>query len=57
MLPSELEGIHDVFHISMLRKYVPDPSQVVQFDSKQMKIESNLSYKEEPIRILARDVK
>ncbi|PKA61609.1 hypothetical protein AXF42_Ash018222 [Apostasia shenzhenica] len=57
LLPFELEGIHDVFHISMLRKYVPHPAQVVQFDPKQMKIKPNLSYKEEPIRILARDVR
>ncbi|PKA60278.1 RNA-directed DNA polymerase like [Apostasia shenzhenica] len=57
MLPSEMEKIHDIFHISMLRKYVPDPAQVVQFDPKQMKIKPNLSYKEEPIKILARDVR
>ena len=27
-LPSELSRIHNVFHVSMLRKYVPDPSHV-----------------------------
>jgi hypothetical protein len=28
-LPPNLSGIHNVFHISMLRKYVPDPTQVL----------------------------
>ena len=26
-LPQELSRIHDTFHVSMLRKYIPDPSQ------------------------------
>ena len=28
-LPSDLDRIHDVFHVSMLRKYIPDPSHVL----------------------------
>ena len=28
-LPPSLQRIHNVFHVSMLRKYVPDPSQVI----------------------------
>ena len=24
-LPSQLDNVHNVFHVSMLRKYVPDP--------------------------------
>ncbi|XP_052477774.1 uncharacterized protein LOC128033748 [Gossypium raimondii] len=28
-LPCELDQIHDVFHVSMLRKYRADPSHVV----------------------------
>ena len=30
-LPPQLSGIHDVFHISMLRRYMPDPSYVLQW--------------------------
>ena len=26
-LPSSLFGVHEVFHVSMLRKYTPDPAQ------------------------------
>jgi hypothetical protein len=29
-LPPNLSGIHNVFHISMLRKYVPDPTHVLE---------------------------
>ena len=28
-LPPSLSGVHEVFHISMLRKYTPDPAHVV----------------------------
>ncbi|CAA0819856.1 Unknown protein, partial [Striga hermonthica] len=31
-LPPELSGVHNVFHVSMLRKYVYDLSHVVNFD-------------------------
>ena len=29
-LPEELSRVHNVFHISMLRKYIPDPSHVME---------------------------
>ena len=28
-LPSNLSGVHEVFHVSMLRKYTPNPTHVV----------------------------
>ena len=30
-LPPELSSIHNVFPVSMLRKYIPDPSHVVEY--------------------------
>ncbi|PKA57318.1 hypothetical protein AXF42_Ash002622 [Apostasia shenzhenica] len=48
-LPPHLEGIHDVFHISMLRRYVPDPSHVIQYNPERMEVRSDLSYKEKPV--------
>ena len=30
-LPSSLSGVHEVFHVSMLRKYTPDPAHVVDW--------------------------
>ncbi|KAL5578475.1 hypothetical protein UlMin_020174 [Ulmus minor] len=29
-LPSELYTVHNVFHVSMLRKYISDPSHVLE---------------------------
>ena len=29
-LPPELSKVHNVFHVSMLRKYIPDPSYVLR---------------------------
>ena len=28
-LPPSMSGVHEVFHVSMLRKYTPDPFHVV----------------------------
>ncbi|KAL0537068.1 hypothetical protein IC582_026038 [Cucumis melo] len=53
-LPPSLSTVHDVFHVSMLRKYVPDPSFVVDYEP--LEIDENLSYIEQPIEVLAREV-
>ena len=31
VLPPSLSGVHEVFHVSMLRKYTPDPVHVVDW--------------------------
>nr|KYP31329.1 Retrotransposable element Tf2 [Cajanus cajan] len=41
-LPPSLSNLHDVFHVSQLRKYVHDPSHVVQLDDVQVK--ENLTF-------------
>ncbi|KAL0560316.1 hypothetical protein IC582_000717 [Cucumis melo] len=51
-LPIELARIHDVFHVSMLRKYIPDPSHVLQ--DQPVELKEDLSYVEEPVQILDR---
>ncbi|KAL0561186.1 hypothetical protein IC582_001607 [Cucumis melo] len=43
-LPPSFSAVHDVFHVSMLRKYVANPMHVVDFEPLQ--INENLSYKE-----------
>ncbi|KAL4383820.1 hypothetical protein GQ457_15G019280 [Hibiscus cannabinus] len=55
LLPPELERIHDVFHVSMLRKYRSDPSHVMPVE--EIELNPDLSYHEEPIEILASDSK
>ncbi|KAG8501142.1 hypothetical protein CXB51_003224 [Gossypium anomalum] len=54
-LPPELEKIHDVFHVSMLRRYRSDPSHVVSLT--EIELQPDMTYEEEPIKILAREVK
>jgi len=36
-LPPAMSGLHDVFHVSQLKKYVPDPFQPVELDSIELK--------------------
>ena len=36
-LSRELERIHDVFHVSMLRKYIFDPSHVLEAPPAELK--------------------
>ena len=54
-LPPELEKIHNVFHVSMLRRYMSDPSHM--FSSEIVELRPDLTYEEEPVEILAREVK
>ena len=54
-LPPELEKIHNVFHVSMLRRYKSDTSHVISLEIIELR--SDLTYKEEPVEILAQEVK
>ena len=51
-LPSELSRIHDIFHVSMLRKYIPDPSHMLREQPVQLK--ENLAYEETHVQIVDR---
>ena len=48
-LPPELEKIHNVFHVSMLRRYGSNPSHVVS--SERIELRSDLTHEEEPVEI------
>ncbi|XP_038885786.1 uncharacterized protein LOC120076077 [Benincasa hispida] len=54
-LPSSLSTVHNVFHVSILRKYLMDPSHMVDFEPLQLN--ENLSYKKKPVQVVAREVK
>ena len=54
-LPPELARIHNVFHVSMLRRYRSDPSHVLK--DSEVEISENLSYIEEPVSIVDYRVK
>ena len=54
-LPSDLAQIHNVFHVSMLRRYRTDPTHVI--NEQTFDVTENLSYIEEPVEILEFGVK
>ncbi|XP_059288585.1 uncharacterized protein LOC132041925 [Lycium ferocissimum] len=54
-LPPDLDKIHNVFHVSMLRRYRSDPSHILPIES--IEVRPDLTYEEEPIQILAREIK
>jgi len=49
-LPPSLDGVHDVFHVSQLRRCIRDDSHVV--DHSELKLRPDLSYTERPMVIL-----
>ena len=49
-LPPSMSGVHDVFHISMLRKYTRDPAHVV--DWRQIEVDTDATFEEGPVCIL-----
>ncbi|WVZ97659.1 hypothetical protein U9M48_043174 [Paspalum notatum var. saurae] len=51
-LPPHLAAVHDVFHVSQLKKCLRVPEEVV--DTSQIQIEPDLTYEEKPIKILDR---
>ncbi|XP_060211715.1 uncharacterized protein LOC132639273 [Lycium barbarum] len=54
-LPSEPQVVHPVFHVSILRKCIGDPSKIIPVND--IHVTENLSYEEEPISILDRQVR
>ena len=51
-LPSELAAVRNVFHVSMLRKYVSDPSHVLE--SEPIEVQKDLTYEKQLVQILDR---
>ncbi|RVW68203.1 Transposon Ty3-G Gag-Pol polyprotein [Vitis vinifera] len=49
-LPPSLSKIHNVFHVSTLRKYIYNPSHVVELEPIQ--ISEDLTYEEIPVQIV-----
>jgi hypothetical protein len=51
-LPSDLVGTHDIFHMSMLRKYITNPDVIVEYEP--LEIQEGLTY-EEPVKIVDKE--
>ncbi|WVZ63424.1 hypothetical protein U9M48_013058, partial [Paspalum notatum var. saurae] len=49
-LPPHLAAVHDVFHVSQLKKRLRVPEEVI--DTSQIQIQLDLTYEEKPIKIL-----
>ena len=49
-LPSELSQIHNVFHVSMLGKYILDPSYVLE--APPIELKKNLSFEVQLVAIV-----
>jgi hypothetical protein len=51
-LTPDLVGMHDIFHVSMLGKYIANPDVVVEYEP--LEIQEGLTYVEEPVKIMDR---
>ena len=50
-LSPSMSGVHEVCHVSMLRKYAPDPAHVV--DWGQIEVDTDGTFEEGPVCIVA----
>ncbi|XP_070057158.1 uncharacterized protein [Nicotiana tomentosiformis] len=53
-LPPEMSLMHPVFHISMLKKVVGDPSLIIPVDT--IEVNEELTYEEIPVAVIDRQV-
>ena len=49
-LPPSLAAVHDVFHVSQLRKYIRDESHVI--DHSELEVRPDLSVPDQPVAII-----
>ncbi|GKE82854.1 hypothetical protein Tco_1552854, partial [Tanacetum coccineum] len=54
-LPDELDGVHDMFHVSNLKKCLADPTLQVPLD--EIRADDKLNFVEEPMEIIEREFK
>nr|GEU47888.1 retrotransposon protein, putative, Ty3-gypsy subclass [Tanacetum cinerariifolium] len=54
-LPEKLDGVHDTFHVSNLKKCLADPTLQVPLD--EIQVDARLNFVEEPMEILEREFK
>ncbi|GKC57537.1 reverse transcriptase domain-containing protein [Tanacetum coccineum] len=54
-LPKELNGVHDTFHVSNLKKCLADPT--LQIPLEEIQVDAKLNFVEEPVEILEPEFK
>ncbi|GJW13628.1 putative reverse transcriptase domain-containing protein [Tanacetum coccineum] len=53
--PEELNGVHDTFHVSNLKKCLADPT--LQVPLNEIQVDAKLNFMEQPVEILEREFK
>ena len=51
-LSPSLSSVHEVIHVSMLRKYNPDPTHVVDWGWGELVVDADGTFEEGPVRIM-----
>ncbi|KAD7477093.1 hypothetical protein E3N88_00229 [Mikania micrantha] len=54
-LPAELDGVHNVFHVSNMKKCLSDETLVIPLD--EIHVNEQLRFVEEPVEIMDSEVK
>ena len=54
-LPSKLSQIHNVFYVSMLQKYIPNPSHVLE--TPPIELQEDLFFEVQPVAIVDQEMK
>ncbi|GKF46673.1 putative reverse transcriptase domain-containing protein [Tanacetum coccineum] len=54
-LPKEINGVHDTFHMSNLKKCLADPTLQIPLD--EIRLDAKLNFVEEPVEILENEFK
>ena len=49
-VPPSMSGVHEVFYVSMLRRYTPDPAHVV--DWGEIEVDTDGTFEEGPVCIM-----
>ena len=56
-LPENMKGIHNIFHVSMLRKHLRDGSDEQILDTSDLAVDPDVTFIQHLVKILARDVR
>ncbi|GJQ93831.1 putative reverse transcriptase domain-containing protein [Tanacetum coccineum] len=54
-LPQDLNGVHDTFHVSNLKRCLADPT--LQIPLEEIQVDAKLNFVEEPVEILEHEIK
>ena len=49
-LPPSMSSVHKVFHVSMLRRYTPNPARIV--DWREIEVDKDKTFEERPVCIM-----